>query len=67
MEADISLHIPSKKKMIWMQEDIILMDISINIQSSIKIQGIKTIYFDPIKLSDNLKDADYIFITHNYL
>ncbi len=41
-------------------------NISINIQSSIKIQGIKTIYFDPIKLSDNLKDADYIFITHDH-
>ena len=40
-------------------------DISVNTQSSIKISinGI-VIYFDPYKIDDVRKDADYIFITH---
>lgn len=39
--------------------------ISVNIQSSILISGIKKIYFDPInRLKTN--DADYIFITHTH-
>jgi len=40
-------------------------DISVNTQSSIKISinGI-IIYFDPYKIDDVRKDADYIFITH---
>lgn len=37
--------------------------IQINCQSSIKITGTKTIYFDPIKVEEK-HDADYIFITH---
>lgn len=37
--------------------------IKINCQSSIKLVGEKTIYFDPIKIEEN-HDADYIFITH---
>ena len=34
-----------------------------NIQSSIRFDVDKVIYFDPIKL-DERHDADYIFITH---
>ena len=39
--------------------------INVNIQSSIKITGSKTIYFDPLNMSD-YHDADYIFITHTH-
>ena len=35
----------------------------VNIQSSIKFDGYKVIYFDPIKRGKS-SDADYIFITH---
>lgn len=39
-------------------------NISINTQSSIRITGSKTLYFDPIMILDELHDADIIFITH---
>lgn len=39
--------------------------ITVNCQSSIKITGDKTIYFDPLKIEEN-HDADYIFITHTH-
>lgn len=41
-------------------------DISINTQSSIRIEKEKTIYFDPYKIEEKVNDADYIFITHNH-
>lgn len=37
--------------------------ITVNCQSSIKITGEKTIYFDPLKVEEK-QDADFIFITH---
>ena len=40
--------------------------ITINTQSSIKIELDKTIYFDPYKIEDNKNDADIIFITHDH-
>ncbi len=39
------------------------MKITLNKQSSIKITGSKTIYFDPLDVKQS-HDADYIFITH---
>lgn len=39
--------------------------ITINCQSSIKIKLDQTIYFDPLKVTQN-QDADYIFITHTH-
>lgn len=40
------------------------MNITLDNQSSIKINGSKIIYFDPYMLKDNYMDADYIFISH---
>ncbi|HIQ94629.1 TPA: MBL fold metallo-hydrolase [Candidatus Ventrenecus stercoripullorum] len=37
--------------------------ISVNKQSSIRISGSKTLYFDPLEREEK-HDADYIFITH---
>ena len=37
--------------------------ITVNKQSSIRIEGSKVVYFDPLEVSP-LHDADYIFITH---
>ena len=42
------------------------MNISINKQSSIKIIDDKIIYFDPYNITDEIKDADFIFITHDH-
>lgn len=42
------------------------MKISINTQSSIKIESGKTIYIDPYKIENNVNDADIIFITHDH-
>ena len=39
-------------------------NIKINTQSSIKIEGSKTIYIDPYKRAKAMHDADIIFITH---
>lgn len=39
--------------------------ISVNVQSSIRIEGQKIIYFDPIEVPATA-DADYIFITHSH-
>lgn len=41
-------------------------NISINLQSSIKIKGTKTVYFDPYEIEDKSADADVIFITHDH-
>ena len=40
--------------------------ISINTQSSIRLNLSKTIYFDPYKIDKDYNDADIIFITHNH-
>lgn len=39
---------------------------TVNCQSSIKILGSKTLYFDPYCLSNETGDADIIFITHDH-
>ncbi len=39
--------------------------IIVNAQSSIKVKGKTTIYFDPIQIKA-IHDADYIFITHTH-
>ncbi len=41
-------------------------NITVNAQSSIRIQGSKTVYFDPFKITDAANDADIIFITHEH-
>ena len=41
-------------------------NISVNTQSSIRIEGTKTLYFDPFKISGESHDADMIFITHSH-
>ncbi len=41
-------------------------NIRVNTQSSIRIQGPRTIYIDPYKISEAAHDADVIFITHSH-
>lgn len=43
-----------------------LSNISVNAQSSIRIEGCKTIYFDPFCVAEERHDADIIFITHEH-
>jgi L-ascorbate metabolism protein UlaG (beta-lactamase superfamily) len=38
--------------------------ISVNTQSSIRIEGSRILYFDPFKIAEKAGDADLIFITH---
>lgn len=45
-------------------ENMDLSNIYVNAQSSIKIVGEKTIYFDPYKITEETHDADIVFITH---
>lgn len=40
--------------------------ITVNCQSSIRIDGSKVIYFDPFELNEASHDADVIFITHEH-
>lgn len=40
--------------------------IQINTQSSIRIEGSKTVYFDPFQIRDEANDADIICITHSH-
>ena len=40
--------------------------ITVNTQSSIRIEAEKIIYFDPFKISAAANDADVIFITHEH-
>ncbi|MDE7359838.1 MAG: MBL fold metallo-hydrolase [Lachnospiraceae bacterium] len=40
--------------------------ITVNTQSSIRIEGSKTIYFDPYQIQTAVHDADFIFITHEH-
>ncbi len=41
-------------------------NITINSQSSIKIEDNKILYFDPFKIENNYNDADIVFITHSH-
>ena len=41
-------------------------EITINTQSSIRIQGDRVIYFDPFQITEEKHDADVIFITHDH-
>ncbi len=41
-------------------------NITVNSQSSIRIDIGKKIYFDPVDIADENHDADYIFITHDH-
>ncbi len=43
-----------------------LENIEVLCHSSIKIKKEKIIYFDPFKITENYKDADIIFITHDH-
>ena len=40
--------------------------ITVNAQSSIRIDAGKIIYFDPFSIEDEAHDADYIFLTHDH-
>ncbi len=40
--------------------------ITINAQSSIRMEGSKIIYFDPFRITEEKHDADIIFITHEH-
>ena len=42
------------------------MKIDVITQSAIKFSGDKVIYFDPYRITNELHDADYIFITHDH-
>lgn len=42
------------------------MKLTVNAQSSIRIQSDKVIYFDPFKIEESVHDADMIFITHDH-
>lgn len=43
-----------------------LSNITVNKQSSIRIQGSKILYFDAFEIKEETHDADYIFITHEH-
>ena len=43
-----------------------MVGITINAQSSIRLEGSKTVYFDPFQIKDERHDADFIFITHEH-
>lgn len=43
-----------------------LSNITVNAQSSIRIEGSKILYFDPFNISEEKHDADIIFITHEH-
>ena len=40
--------------------------IRVNTQSSIRIEGSKTLYFDPFQIPEETHDADVIFVTHSH-
>ena len=41
-------------------------NITVNTQSSIRIDGSKVLYFDPFQIAAETHDADLIFITHSH-
>ncbi len=43
-----------------------LNNITVNTQSSIRIEGSKVLYFDPFQIQTAVHDADFIFITHEH-
>lgn len=43
-----------------------LTSITVNTQSSIRIEGSKILYFDPYQIQSAAHDADFIFITHEH-
>ena len=43
-----------------------LENVTINTQSSVRISGAKTIYFDPLEFAGEPHDADIIFISHEH-
>ena len=43
-----------------------LKNITVNTQSSIRIEGSKILYFDPFQVEEDSHDADIIFITHEH-
>lgn len=43
-----------------------LTNITVNTQSSIRIEGSKILYFDPFQIQNAVHDADLIFITHEH-
>ncbi len=43
-----------------------LTNVTVNTQSSIRIEGSKILYFDPYQIQSDAHDADYIFITHEH-
>lgn len=40
--------------------------ITVNTQSSIRIEGSKILYFDPFQITEEKHDADVIFVTHEH-
>lgn len=43
-----------------------LENITVNTQSSIRIEGSNILYFDPYLIQEAAHDADFIFITHEH-
>ena len=43
-----------------------LNNITVNKQSSIRIEGKKILYFDAFQIAEEKHDADYIFVTHEH-
>lgn len=43
-----------------------LNNITVNTQSSIRIAGSKILYFDPFQITEDVHDADIVFITHDH-
>lgn len=41
-------------------------NITVNTQSSIRIEGSRILYFDPFQIRSEAHDADFIFITHEH-
>ena len=41
-------------------------NITVNTQSSIRIDGSKVLYFDPFQITSQSHDADLVFITHSH-
>lgn len=42
-------------------------EVQVLIHSCIRIEGEKTIYFDPFRLEEEIYDADIVFITHEHM
>ena len=49
-----------------MADKINVENISVNTQSSIRINGTKILYFDPFQIKEEVHDADFVFITHSH-